>query len=187
MNGENKGVNICVMLGANIGHQKNYREATELFAYYLVQGGHTLVYGGGKLGLMGILADAVLKYGGRVIGITTPLLFEIEGHTHLTKTYIVNSIFERKQKMEEMADAFVALPGGLGTLDELMNFWNLFKMGLMAKPVGMLNTFHYYDIFMQVVQHMIDQGFLNIQHQEDLLVTDDPHAMIKQIVERIKK
>lgn len=182
--GKIMGKRICVMLGANLGLKPIYSDLTQQLAARLVSHQCTLVYGGGRLGLMGVLADAVLALGGEVIGVSVPSLFEHEGHPYLNQLHLENSMFERKQKMLAISDAFIALPGGLGTLDEIMDFWNVFKMELSAKPVGLLNVEGYYDIFLSLVQHMIHHGFLAERHGADLLVSDDPGVLLKNLIEK---
>lgn len=177
------GKRISVMLGANLGCKKIFAEKAEVLARQLCLHGCTLVYGGGRLGLMGVLADAMLNLGGEVIGVSTPELFAQEGHLHLSQIHMTHSMFERKQKMLELSDACIALPGGVGTLDEILDFWNLYKMGLSTKPVGLFNVEGYYDLFLSFIHNMIQNRFLDARHVSDLLVSDDPSELIAGLIE----
>lgn len=157
---------VTVFCGASHGGRPDY--ATEAFSLgrALAHRGMTLVYGGGRAGLMGAVADGCLAGGGRVIGVITTLLKDRElGHTGITELRVVETMHERKMVMADLADAFVALPGGLGTLDEMFEILAWAQLGIHAKPVGLLNTAGYYDSLMTFLDHVENENFLRLHHR----------------------
>lgn len=154
-------------------------------AALLAENGITIVYGGGSIGLMGVLADAALEAGGRVIGIIPVHLGEKEiAHAGLSELHVVRTMHERKALMMELSDAFIALPGGLGTLEELFEVLTWSQLGLHAKPCGLLNVRGYYDPLLALLDRAVEQGFLRREHR-GLLVDTDPAGLLEQLVNRL--
>ena len=142
----------------------------------------TLIYGGGNIGLMGIIADQVLALGGKVIGIIPDFLMKKEvGHTALTQLEVVGSMHERKRRMADLADVFIALPGGWGTLDELAEILTWKQLGLINASVGILNTHHYFDTLITQMQTMETEGFLSIKNLRELKIDDNPSGLLIQL------
>ena len=151
-----------------------YQQTTLLVAHELVKRNLGLVYGGGNVGLMGVLADEVLRLGGEVIGVIPQRLMEKEvGHQGLTELFVVKDMHERKAKMFELSDACIALPGGIGTMEELFEAFTWSQLGFHHKPCGVLNTNGYYDKLEQLMQHMVNEGFLLQQHKDQLVFEHD--------------
>lgn len=145
----------------------------------LVKRGITLVYGGGSVGLMGVIATTVLKEGGDVIGIIPKFLEEREiSHINLTELHIVDSMHERKAMMADLADGFIAMPGGPGTLEELVEIFTWAQLGLHRKPIGLLNVNHYYDPLITFFDHMTAEQFLEEKHRRMALVESNPARLI---------
>ena len=169
----------CVYCGAQNGILPEYSEAARRTAAALAERDLTLVYGGGSIGLMGILADAMLDCGGRVIGIIPRHLTAREiAHAGLTELHVVESMHERKALMMELSDVFIALPGGIGTLEELFEVLTWSQLGLHAKPCGLLNVRGYYDTLIALLDHAVEQHFLKPQHRDLLRVDDDAARLI---------
>lgn len=144
--------------------------------------GITLIYGGGSVGLMGVLADAVLSTGGEVTGVIPRFLKEKEvGHDGLTRLIQVESMHERKMKMTEMADGFIAMPGGFGTLEELTEILTWVQLGLVRKPVGLLNVDHFFDNLILQLDLMVEQGLLKQQNREILLIDPNPANLVARM------
>ena len=163
---------ICVFCGASNGARPEYPAAAWELGTALARSGITLVYGGGRAGLMGAVADAALASGGKVIGVITTLLKDRElGHTGITELHIVETMHERKMKMATLADAFVAMAGGLGTLDELFEILAWAQLGIHAKPVGLLNTCGFYDGLMTFLDHADQERFLRLDHRTEIVST----------------
>jgi uncharacterized protein (TIGR00730 family) len=162
-------MNVCVFCGSGAGKNPVYAEAAKEMGTLLSNSKSTLVYGGGNIGLMGIIADQVLALGGRVIGIIPDFLMKKEvGHTALTQLEVVGSMHERKRRMADLADVFIALPGGWGTLDELAEILTWKQLGLITGSVGILNTHHYFDTLIAQMQTMEAEGFLSIKNLQSL-------------------
>lgn len=142
----------------------------------------TLIYGGGNIGLMGIIADQVLSRGGKVIGIIPDFLMKKEvGHTGLTQLEVVGSMHERKRRMADLADVFIALPGGWGTLDELAEILTWKQLGLINASVGILNTHHYFDTLLAQMKTMESEGFLSNKNLQELKIDDNPSSLLIQL------
>lgn len=157
---------ICVFCGASNGGRAEYPAAAWELGTAIAKQGSTLIYGGGRAGLMGSVADAALAAGGKVIGVITTLLKDRElGHTGITDLQVVETMHERKMRMANLADAFVALPGGLGTLDELFEILAWAQLGIHSKPVGLLNTCNYYEGIMTFLDHADQERFLRLNHR----------------------
>ncbi len=153
---------VCVFAGSSLGKQPIYQEEALKLGRALVARGLGLVYGGGSVGLMGILADAVLAAGGEAIGVIPQGLLRREAaHQHLTKLYTVKSMHERKALMSNLADAFIALPGGFGTFDELFEIITWAQLGIHQKPIGLLNVANYFMPLLVLVQHASNEGFVS--------------------------
>jgi uncharacterized protein (TIGR00730 family) len=173
---------ICVYCGANAGVLPDYADAARRTADLLTQNGITIVYGGGSVGLMGILADAALACGGSVIGVIPEHLTAREiAHDRLTELHVVGSMHERKALMMQLSDAFIALPGGLGTLEELFEILTWGQLGLHAKPCGLLNVRGYYDPLVALLDRAVDQRFLRPEHRGMLLVENDVGRLLERL------
>src|ERR1700730_14793457 len=162
---------ICVFCGSSSGTNPVFANAARRLGETLARDGLTVVYGGGGGGLMGTLADAALGAGGAVIGVIPEPLVERElGHLKLTELRIVASMHERKATMAELADGFIALPGGAGTLEGFCEVWNWAQLGIHRKPCGILNVEDYYGRYLSFLDHMVEEGFLRPEHRELVLV-----------------
>ncbi|MBX9692362.1 MAG: TIGR00730 family Rossman fold protein [Cyanobacteria bacterium] len=171
---------ICVFCGALPGKNPLYREAAVALGEKLVECGIELVYGGGKVGLMGVVADAVLHAGGHVIGVIPEALLAKElGHKGISDLRVVKSMHERKALMSDLSDAFIALPGGFGTLDELFEVVTWLQLGAHDKPSGLLNIGGYYDHMLKFLDHVSAEGFLTVEDRQILLVDNDPGSLIE--------
>ncbi len=174
--------NICVFCGSSSGFENDFKSASCRLAESIVKKNYALVYGGGNIGLMGILADEVLNNGGRVTGVIPHFLWEKEvGHGGLTEMIYVNSMHERKRKMSELADAFIAMPGGLGTLEELAEILTWVQLGLISKPIGILNVTGFYDPLIKQLDIMVSEGFLSPENRKLLLVSSEPDDLINKM------
>ena len=162
---------LAVYCGSAAGAHPVFAEATGATAAAMVSRGVDLVYGGGRLGLMGLIADSVLNLGGRVYGVIPQALVDIEvAHTRVTELHTVANMHERKAKMTDLADAFLALPGGIGTLDELFEAWSWNALGYHKKPFCLLNVEGYWDGMITFIDHATECGFLSAQRRAQLLV-----------------
>lgn len=164
---------ICVFCGSNPGQRPEYAEAARNLGALLAQRGLGLVYGGGNVGLMGIVADAAMKAGGNVIGIIPQALMRLEvGHRNVSELRVVGSMHERKAMMAELSDAFIALPGGIGTMEEIFEVWTWGQLGLHAKPAGFLDVGGFYGHLNAFLDHMTAEGFLKPRHRDMVAVAD---------------
>jgi uncharacterized protein (TIGR00730 family) len=173
---------ICVYCGSADGKLPHYTHKARELAAALVDQNIGLVYGGGNVGLMGILANEVMRLGGEVTGVIPQLLMDLEvGHMALTRLHIVKDMHERKALMNALSDGFIALPGGIGTLEELFEMLTWRQLGYHSKPVGLLNAFGFYDLLLQFLNFQVDQEFLKPVHRTLLLQSDDPAELIDQL------
>jgi len=173
---------ICVYCGSSWGRQEIYAEAAREIGRLIAERGWRLIYGGGAVGLMGAVADAALAAGGEVIGVIPQALDDKElGHKGLTELRVVGSMHERKAMMAELSDAFLALPGGYGTWDELCEILTWAQLGFHRKPCGMLNTAGYYDAFAAQQQKAIDEGFLRDKNQQLLVIEHQPETLLEAL------
>jgi uncharacterized protein (TIGR00730 family) len=173
---------IAVFCGASAGNNVTHQEIAREIGRIIAHRGLTLVYGGGKVGLMGIVADAALEAGGQVIGVIPKFLAEREiAHTGLSQTHFVNSMHERKALMADLSDAFVALPGGFGTLDEFCEILTWAQLKLHTKPIGVLNALGYYDALLDFFDHSVEQGFLTESLRAVILEAATPEKIIELI------
>ncbi|HQT53469.1 MAG TPA: TIGR00730 family Rossman fold protein [Phenylobacterium sp.] len=168
-----------VFCGASPGGDPAYMEAARAMGVAIAGRGLALVYGGAKVGLMGGLADAALAAGGEVFGVMPEALMDKEiAHTGLTRLDVVPSMHERKARMAEMADGFVALPGGVGTMEEIFEIWTWGQLGFHAKPAGFLNVLGYFDHLRAFVDHAVGEAFLKAPHRDMLVFSQDCGAML---------
>lgn len=175
-------MNICVFCGSSMGYRDVYRQAAGELAYFLADHNLGLVYGGANVGLMKVLADTLLKKGKRVIGIMPGYLVKKEvAHNDLTEMIIVETMAERKEKMIELSDAFVAIPGGFGTFDELTEILTFNQLRLTDKPLGILNVNGYFDLLLQFYDHAVKEGFVRQEHRDNLIVSDDINDLFTKL------
>jgi uncharacterized protein (TIGR00730 family) len=173
---------ICVFCGASPGAKPIYREAAALLGHTLAERGITLVYGGGAVGLMGTVADAALAAGGEVIGVIPQSLMDAEiGHKGLTRLEVVDGMHARKARMAELSDAFIALPGGLGTLEELFEVWTWGQLGYHSKPLGLLEVNSFYDKLTDFLDHLVEERFVRDQHRGMLQVGGHPATLLDRL------
>jgi uncharacterized protein (TIGR00730 family) len=173
---------VCVYAGSNFGADPAYADAAGALGRLFGDRGIGLVYGGAAVGLMGVVADAVLAAAGEVIGVMPRALVEREiGHAGLTELRMVESMHERKAQMAELSDAFVALPGGIGTLEELIEIYSWSQLGLHRKPCGALNVRGYYNGLAAFLDHAVAEGFLRPEHRAVLIVEDDPATLLERL------
>lgn len=170
---------ICVYTGSNVGTRQVYQQAARTLGREMSGRGIGMVYGGGRVGLMGIIADEIMAAGGEVIGVMPRALFPSEvGNTNVTRLYEVDSMHERKALMADLSDGFIALPGGFGTLDELFEIITWAQLGIHHKPVGLLNVAGFYDPLLAMVQHLVAEGFVKEYHADLLINREDPSNLL---------
>jgi uncharacterized protein (TIGR00730 family) len=173
---------VCVYCGSRPGADPAHAQAARLTGQLIGQRGWQLVYGGGKVGLMGIVADAVLAAGGRVVGVIPHKLREREvGHSQLSEIHVVDTMHQRKQMMAERADAFLALPGGIGTLEELFEVWTWRQIGYHDQPIGLLNVNGFYDGLLTFLRDTVSGGFLEQAQFDSLHVGKDAAALLQRL------
>jgi len=170
---------LCVFCGANYNGDPNLKQAIELLADVMISRDITLVYGGGKVGVMGLIADAVLSRGGKAIGVIPNFLMEKEvGHTGLTEMHVVETMHQRKQLMNDLSDGIIMLPGGFGTLEEFFEVLTWLQLGLHKKPIGVLNVGGFYDFLLKQMDVMVEQRFLKPNNRELVLTSADPIELV---------
>jgi uncharacterized protein (TIGR00730 family) len=173
---------VCVYCGSNAGSDPVYAEAAKALAQTLAAHGLRVVYGGAHVGLMGLIADTALAGGAEVVGVIPKVLVEWEvAHTGLTELHVVENMHERKALMAELADAFVALPGGIGTLEELIEVYTWSQLGMHRKPLGVLNVNGYYDSLAAFLDEAVRERFLPAQHREVLIFEPDPETLLARM------
>jgi uncharacterized protein (TIGR00730 family) len=176
-------MNICVFCGSSKGTIPVYTDAAKSLGKLLAAKNITLVYGGGNVGLMGVTADAVMEHGGKVIGIIPEFLVKREvGHRGITQLEVVHSMHERKKRMADLADGFIAMPGGWGTLEELAEILTWRQLALIDQPVGILNTAGFFDPLLQQMHKMTDEGFLKKGWVDMLHVGNSPSELLRYFV-----
>lgn len=174
---------LCVYCGSSIGISPVYADAARRLAAAMVADNIGLVYGGGNVGLMGVIADEVMRLGGEATGVIPKALMDKEvGHLNLTRLHIVKDMHERKAMMAELSDGFVAMPGGIGTLEELFEVFTWSQLGFHDKPIGLLNVDGFYDGLIAFLRHVVEQGFL--RPAQAALLIHDPDAA--SLLERLK-
>ncbi len=174
---------ICVFSGSSPGNRPEYTEAAIALGQELVKNDIQLVYGGGDVGLMGVIADTVMSGGGQVTGIIPEFLAKKEvAHNELTELHVVQSMHERKGMMSELSDAFIAMPGGIGTFEELIEVLTWQQLGIQFKPCAVLNTAGYFQHLLAQLDHAVDEAFLKPVHREMLLVATEPVEIVQTIM-----
>jgi len=175
-------MDVCVFCGSKSGNEAAYRSAAEALGFLLANRGDRLVFGGGSVGLMGIIADSVLERGGEVIGVLPKMLATKElRHTGVTAMHLTENMHDRKAMMAELADAFIALPGGFGTFEELFEIITWAQLGIHRKVIGVLNINDYYQPLLQMIEHAIAAGFIKASHRELIIADTDPAALLEQM------
>lgn len=170
---------ICVFCGSSLGNDVVYEKITQATGQIIAEQGLTLVYGGGRSGLMGVVANSALKAGGKVIGVIPEALVDRElAHAELSELYVVKDMHERKTKMAELADGFIALPGGAGTLEEIFEQWTWNQLGIHQKPCAFLNINGFYDDLIKMLQASVEYGFSQARFVETLIVSDNIHDIL---------
>ena len=182
---------ICVFCGSSAGKNKLYGLKAVSLGRFFLRHGYRLVYGGANVGLMSILADTILSGGGEVIGVMPKSLVEKEvAHDHLTQMHIVGDMQERKALMADLSDAFIALPGAYGTFDELFEMLTWNQLGIITKPVGLLNINGFFDPLIRMLDHSVDEQFLRPEHRNILQVEEDEEKLMEiaqKWIERLKE
>ncbi len=174
---------ICVFCGSSFGARAEYKQAAEHLGKALADRKLGLVYGGGNVGLMGAIADAALAAGGEVIGVIPDSLLRRElGHRGLTKLNVVKTMHERKALMADLSDAFIALPGGFGTMEEFCEIITWSQLGIQQKPCGLLNVAGYWDHFLAMLDHSVDERFVRPENSELILVARNPDSMLERLM-----
>lgn len=174
---------IAVYCGSSSGKDTSFSEKTKILGEYLASAGIDIVYGGGKVGLMGCIADAVLDKGGKVFGVIPKALSDREiAHPNLTELTIVTDMHKRKARMAEMSDAFVALPGGAGTLEEIFEAWTWGQLGYHSKPVAFYNISGYFNGLLAMLEEMGKGGFIKQQYLDSLIIADNPKELKTSIL-----
>jgi uncharacterized protein (TIGR00730 family) len=172
---------VCVYCGSSSGKAPNYVDMARSLGKALVGQNLELVYGGADVGLMGELADAILAAGGKVIGVIPEAFAHRVSHHGLTELHIAASMHERKKMMFDLSDAFIALPGGLGTIEELMELLTWAQLGFHRKPCGLLNVLGYFDRLLSFLNHATSEGFMRPEHKEMILVSEDPAILLERL------
>jgi len=179
---ENTIRSVCVFCGSSHGSSPAYEQAAQEMGQAIAKRGWTLVYGGGNVGLMGVVADAALAAGGKVIGVIPEALLARElGHHGVTELRVVNTMHERKAMMADLADAFIALPGGIGTFEEFFEVLTWAQLGIHQKPCGMLNTRGYYQPVLELLSNAVHEGFLRTAHQQMVLTSEEPDELLEKM------
>ena len=174
---------ICIYCGSSPGRLDAYASAAFSLAEALVSRNIRLVYGGASIGIMGMVADQVLKLGGQAVGVIPKALAHKEvAHHHLTELHVTQSMHERKMLMAELSDGFIALPGGIGTLEELFEIWTWAQLGFHQKPCGLLNVEGYYDSLIKFLDHVLAEQFVKVHHHAMLIVETNPDALLDSYV-----
>ena len=173
---------VCVFCGSSMGNDPRYKEAAERLGEVLAQHDCTLYYGGASVGLMKIIADKMLKKGKKVVGIIPKLITDMEiAHEGVTEMIETETMSERKLMLISESDAFIAMPGGFGTLDEIFEITVQNQLRISDKPVALYNTLNYYDSMLQFIDHAVSQGFIRKEHRDNIIVSDDPEVLFKEL------
>lgn len=173
---------ICVFCGSSMGFHPIYKKSAYDLGKHIANENLTLIYGGGSVGLMGVLADAVMEHGGKVIGIIPKFLYEWEvGHDDISELIIVDSMHERKQKMAELAQGFIAMPGGIGTLEELFEIFTWAQLALIKKPVALFNVNNFYDDITHFLNKMVKEGFVKEVTIKSLINSHNIHELVEKM------
>ena len=172
---------ICIVCGSSPGKQKDYTTVARLLAKRLVDKKITIVYGGSEGGLMGEVANSAMQYGGKVIGVITNDLLKINGNRNITQLEIVDSMHERKRRFSELSDGYIALPGGVGTFEEILEAitWN--QLGIHKRPTGLLNVNGFFDHLIDLISHARDEGFIKNSSTKRILVSSDVEDLLRKM------
>lgn len=175
---------ICVFCGSSVGARPAYRQAAKRLGEIMAERRIGLVFGGGCVGLMGVIADAVLAKGGEAIGVIPESLVRREiGHRGVTRLHVVETMHQRKSLMADLSDAFIALPGGYGTLEEFCEAVTWSQLGIQQKPCGLLNIERYWDGLLAVLDHAVDEQFVRPENAQLVLVAATPEGMLERLLE----
>jgi uncharacterized protein (TIGR00730 family) len=172
---------ICVFCGSGLGRKPEYIEAAKNLGDTLARHHIGMVFGGGQVGLMGVIAQAVHQHKGEVIGVIPQALYDKEvAFTDLPDLRIVKSMHERKALMEKLSDGFIAMPGGLGTIEEFFEVLTWAQLGMHGKPCGILNVCHYFDKLINFLDNVVNQGFIEPEHRDIILIDENPESLLKK-------
>ncbi len=173
---------VCVFCGSSMGNDVRYQEAAAQLGEVLAQNNCTLYYGGGNVGLMKIIADKMIEKGKHVVGVMPNLILDMEiGHEGISQMIKTESMSERKTILINEAEAFIAMPGGFGTLDEFFEIIVLNQLRITDKPVALYNTLNYYDSMIQFIDHAVSQGFIRKEHRDNIIINDNPEILFKEL------
>ena len=173
---------ICVFCGSSVGKHKSYINQARNLGQIIAEKNMTLIYGGGNIGVMREIADSMLKFNGKVIGVMPQHIVDKEvAHHHITELHIVNNMHERKAMMAEFSDAFIALPGGFGTIDELFEVMTWNQLEIINKPTGLLNIEGYFDHLIKFIDHAVNEKFVRAEHKQNLIVETDANVLIQKL------
>ena len=173
---------ICIFCGSSMGFDPIYKEKAVELGHALADQGCELLFGGGSVGLMKVIADVMMERGCKVTGTITQHLLDMHvGHPEIDELIVVESMAERKKILEDMADGFIALPGGIGTMDEFFEAYVLSQLRVFDKPVALFNVNGYYDGIVDFIKHMADEGFMRREHAENLIVSDNPKDLLAKM------
>jgi hypothetical protein len=174
---------LCVYCGSSVGNNPIFAKTAETLGVLLAQRNITLVYGGAKVGLMGVIAQSVMQHGGEVIGVIPQFLVDVEvADTSITELHIVKTMQERKTLMSELSDGFVMLPGGIGSLEELFETWTLGQFGHHSKPCGILSIGNYYEHLLKFIDYAVESHFIKSAYRNMLLVDESPHHLLEKLI-----
>ena len=173
---------VCVFCGSSMGNDVRYQEAAAQLGEVIAQNNCTLYYGGGNVGLMKIIADKMIEKGKHVVGVMPNLILDMEiGHEGISQMIKTESMSERKTILINEAEAFIAMPGGFGTLDEFFEIIVLNQLRITDKPVALYNTLNYYDSMIQFIDHAVSQGFIRKEHRDNIIINDNPEILFKEL------
>ncbi|YCA13540.1 TIGR00730 family Rossman fold protein [Bacillus sp. AK128] len=172
---------ICVFCGSSTGAHSNYIEQAKLLGAFLAKQDIELIYGGGNVGVMGEISRTVMAHGGKVTGVIPKLIHERVDHVELTNLHVVENMHERKAKMYELSDGFIALPGGIGTLEELAEVMTWYQIGYHGKPIALYNINQFYEKFIQLLEHMVNEGFLKEDYLTSMIVDEHPQGLVDKM------
>ena len=173
---------ICIFCGSSMGFDPIYKEKAAVLGHVLADHGCELLFGGGSVGLMKVIADVMMERGCKVTGTITKHLLDMHvGHDGIDELIVVESMAERKKILEDMADGFIALPGGIGTMDEFFEAYVLSQLRVFDKPVALYNVNGYYDGIVEFIKHIADEGFMRREHAENLIVSDDAKDLLAKM------
>jgi len=174
---------ICVFCGSSAGSREEYSAKARALGLLFVDKGITLVYGGSNVGLMHVIADTMMQAGGKVIGVMPHTLIEREvAHKAITEFHVVETMAERKAVMDKLSDAFIAMPGGIGTLDELFEAMSWNQLDLITKPVALFNVLGYWDLLLSFLDHSVDQRFVKPEHRTNLIAESNEEMLLEKIL-----